>query len=511
MESESIVRFLENKTILITGATGFLGKNQIPYVAYGDYVAYNNEKGGMIEILKEDGIVDLDIKFYSVTEWISMKAMISSCLADAITYELWVGSDGRTAQEIYYLDLPLPIGKALFFKQIHIVKQQLGMTKDNAKQKEEETSRYLSDPQYYFQVNDQYMRNKLKVVLFPFLHRGHWTRISKLVGGRLSYKPQIYDINAPDLYIPFMEFGTYVVLAVVKMQGRFEMERKVKILLELHERQFDSFERMVDGIEGGNDTGDGDTSNQGKELFKVLREKWDTNFDSFISIKVAAISGDVSFENLGLKDAQLRELLWKEIDIIIHSAATTNFDGRYDVPLGTNTLGVLHVLGFAKECIKLQMLVHVSTAYVCGERERIIPEDAVFYTGKTIKTSSKLDSKEEQKLVEDKLSKLQAQNESQDTITAIMRDFGIQRARLYGWPNTYVFTKAMGEICLKEYKDVNVPLVTIRPAMVTSSYKEPFPGWIEGLRTVDGVIGAYRKGQLKSFLGSAMSILHLVS
>lgn len=32
-------------------------------------------------------------------------------------------------------------------------------------------SRYLSDPQYYFQVNDQYVRNKLKVVLFPFLHR----------------------------------------------------------------------------------------------------------------------------------------------------------------------------------------------------------------------------------------------------------------------------------------------------------------------------------------------------
>lgn len=64
-------------------------------------------------------------------------------------------------------------------------------------------------------------------------------------------------------------------------------------------------------------------------MFKVLREKWDTNFDSFISAKVAAISGDVSFENLDLKDAQLRELLWKEIDVIIHSAATTNFDERY--------------------------------------------------------------------------------------------------------------------------------------------------------------------------------------
>ncbi|KAL0786314.1 hypothetical protein Bca101_002560 [Brassica carinata] len=32
-------------------------------------------------------------------------------------------------------------------------------------------TRYFSDPQYYFKVNDQYVTNKLKVVLFPFLHR----------------------------------------------------------------------------------------------------------------------------------------------------------------------------------------------------------------------------------------------------------------------------------------------------------------------------------------------------
>lgn len=43
--------------------------------------------------------------------------------------------------------------------------------------------------------------------------QGHWTRITEPVGGRLSYKPPIYDINAPDLYIPFMAFGTYVVIA----------------------------------------------------------------------------------------------------------------------------------------------------------------------------------------------------------------------------------------------------------------------------------------------------------
>ncbi|PKA60989.1 hypothetical protein AXF42_Ash019978 [Apostasia shenzhenica] len=87
-------------------------------------------------------------------------------------------------------------------------------------------SRYFSNPQYYFQVNDQYVRNKLKVVLFPFLHRGHWTRISEPVGGRLSYKPPVYDINAPDLYIPLMAFGTYIILAGFSfgLLGKFSPE-----------------------------------------------------------------------------------------------------------------------------------------------------------------------------------------------------------------------------------------------------------------------------------------------
>ncbi|XP_043702111.1 protein YIF1B-B-like [Telopea speciosissima] len=87
-------------------------------------------------------------------------------------------------------------------------------------------NRYFSDPQYYFQVNEQYVRNKLKIILFPFLHRGHWTRITEPFGGRLSYKPPIYDINAPDLYIPLMAFVTYVVLCgfSLGLVGKFSPE-----------------------------------------------------------------------------------------------------------------------------------------------------------------------------------------------------------------------------------------------------------------------------------------------
>ncbi|KAJ4833738.1 hypothetical protein Tsubulata_046433, partial [Turnera subulata] len=87
-------------------------------------------------------------------------------------------------------------------------------------------SKYFSDPQYYFQVNGHYVWNKLKIVLLPFLHRGHWTRITEPVAGRLSYKPPINDINAPDLYIPCMAFATYLVLAGISLgiSGKFSPE-----------------------------------------------------------------------------------------------------------------------------------------------------------------------------------------------------------------------------------------------------------------------------------------------
>ncbi|KAI5348591.1 hypothetical protein L3X38_001478 [Prunus dulcis] len=118
--------------------------DKIPYIESGEYVTYNNEKGGIIERLKEDHIADLDTELHSVPEWISTKAMISSWLADAIKYELWLGTDGSSAETIYYSDLPWPIGKILFLKQLHKVKQELGITKDNSAKIEEQTYKRAS-------------------------------------------------------------------------------------------------------------------------------------------------------------------------------------------------------------------------------------------------------------------------------------------------------------------------------------------------------------------------------
>ncbi|KAM3741403.1 hypothetical protein ACB098_08G174500 [Castanea mollissima] len=245
-----------------------------------------------------------------------------------------------------------------------------------------------------------------------------------------------------------------------------------------------------------------------KDIFRVLRNNLGANLESFIFERVTPISGDICDENFGIKDSILIEEMWKEIDIVLNSAATTKFDERYDVALGINTYGALHVLNFAKKCIKLKVLLHVSTAYVSSEKGGNILESPL-HMEDTPKGTSRLVINAEKEVVEEYLDRLRVQGATNEEITSTMKDLGIKRAKLYGWPNTYVYTKALGEMILGQFHQ-NLPLAIIRPTMVTSTYKEPFSGWIEGARTMDGVITAYGKGRLKFFLGHLNSILDVI-
>ncbi|MCL7029403.1 hypothetical protein MKW94_017862, partial [Papaver nudicaule] len=218
----------------------------------------------------------------------------------------------------------------------------------------------------------------------------------------------------------------------------------------------------------------------GKKLFSVLRKKHGLGFESFISEKVTPIFGDVSLENLGIKDFGLEEKMHKEINFVVNFAATTNFHDRYDVALAVNTMGAKHVLNFAEKCENLEMFLHVSTAFVCnGESSGVVLEKPL---SQTLKESAKFFDiiEEENKLVQQRLNELKAEQISMKQETVAMKELGVERAKMYGWPNTYAFTKALGEITIGQHLERNFPIVIIRPTAVTSTYMEPFPGWIEG-------------------------------
>ncbi|XP_031100999.1 fatty acyl-CoA reductase 3-like [Ipomoea triloba] len=247
------------------------------------------------------------------------------------------------------------------------------------------------------------------------------------------------------------------------------------------------------------------TEIMGKEIFQILKEKCE---NSVILEKVTVVAGDVSCENLGVKDSHLLTRMLSEVDAVVNLAATTKFDERYDVALGINTMGPKHVLDFAKKCPKLRILLHVSTAYVSGIKEGLIAETP-YKMGEALNGKSGLDIDEEKRVIEEALRDLTRDNASQESITSAMKDLGIQRARMYGWPNTYVFTKALGEMVLGEFKE-DLPLVIIRPTMVTGTYKEPFPGWVEGIRTIDSLGLGYGKGKLTCFLGDPKTITDVI-
>ncbi|XP_010271727.1 PREDICTED: alcohol-forming fatty acyl-CoA reductase-like [Nelumbo nucifera] len=246
----------------------------------------------------------------------------------------------------------------------------------------------------------------------------------------------------------------------------------------------------------------------GKEVFRVLRQKLGSGFDSFMSEKVIPVPGDITCKNLGVEETDLRDKMWREVDIVVNIAATVNFDERYDDSLFINTMGAKHVLEFAKKCSKLQIFVHVSTAYVGGQQEGLMLEKP-YQMGETLNGTLGLDIQQELKVAEERLKELQAEKITIKEERIAMKELGLKRARLYGWPNTYAFTKAMGEMLLGHYRE-NIPLVIIRPTIITSTYNEPFPGWIEGVRTIDSLILGYGKGRLTGFPGDPKLIMDVI-
>ncbi|KAK4339932.1 hypothetical protein RND71_041394 [Anisodus tanguticus] len=226
------------------------------------------------------------------------------------------------------------------------------------------------------------------------------------------------------------------------------------------------------------------------DLFRVVREKLGANnLHALIEDKVFPISGDIACDNLAI-NSDLKDDMCREIDIIVNSAATTRFDERYDTAIRINTLCAMNIINFSKQCAKLKMLLHVSTG--------LIPEKPLNY-GETLNGSSHLEIDVEKKLVE-ALKDLQDRNATEKEVTLAMKILGIERERLHGWPNTYSFTKAIGEMLLGHLKE-DLQLIILRPTIISSTYKEPFPGWVEGMRTMETFFVGYGKGKLNVAMG----------
>ncbi|XP_055811632.1 fatty acyl-CoA reductase 2, chloroplastic-like [Solanum dulcamara] len=250
------------------------------------------------------------------------------------------------------------------------------------------------------------------------------------------------------------------------------------------------------------------------KLFKCLKEIHGKSYESFIRSKLIPVVGNIHEPNLGM-DIIISQQIVQEIDLIVGSAANTTFDLRYDLALDANVNGSYQLMMFAKKCKNLKLLIHYSSAYANGEREGLLYEKP-FIMGESI-TKEKLISHSPSA----KFPSLNAANEldfvsklknaiKNNGFEQIMKDLGAERAKLYGWHDTYSFTKAIGEMVINSMRE-DIPIVIIRPSTITSSYEQPFPGWVQGFRVIDPAIVFYGKGDFPAVLADPNCIVDVVS
>ncbi|PWZ53244.1 putative fatty acyl-CoA reductase 4 [Zea mays] len=273
----------------------------------------------------------------------------------------------------------------------------------------------------------------------------------------------------------------------------------------------------------------------GTELFSLLRDKYgEEGFDLFIRDKIVPLAGDITNQDLGLEPTTLDGMA-KEMDVIVNVAATTNFYERYDVALDVNVMGVKHLCHLAKHCANRPQDVHACLhwsvvgvlrpiiTYVSGDgstepilEKPIKPGEALRGGGTRVDVDSEL------RLASDAKNDLTTTSTSSGAAERkAMKELGLRRARHFGWSNTYVFTKAMGEMVLEEQlrrggdgdggSSMPPPAVVVmRPSIITSVRADPVPGWVQGTRTIDTLIVGYAKRSISAFLADLRLVMDVI-
>jgi fatty acyl-CoA reductase len=275
----------------------------------------------------------------------------------------------------------------------------------------------------------------------------------------------------------------------------------------------------------------------GSDAFSRLREKLGSSFVERIAEKVCILEGDVHADSLGLGEEDLAELS-REVDAVIHSAASVIFDAPLDAAMDSNVRGTLGLLTLARGWEKKPLFMHVSTSYVAGTMKGLVPEEA---PDAFSPNDIRLDPKGEVEHLDGIVREVEEASRERDLMrhftTEASRELGMvgeetevaerveqlrrawarerlvergnERAQELGWQDVYTFTKSLAERRVLEERG-ELPLVILRPAIIESSISEPRPGWIQGSRMADPIIMAFAKGILREFPGDPETIVDLV-
>jgi long-chain acyl-CoA synthetase len=246
--------------------------------------------------------------------------------------------------------------------------------------------------------------------------------------------------------------------------------------------------------------------------FDRLQERHGRKLGAFLQEKVEVVEGDVSQTGLGLDEAT-QARLEKSLDLIVNSAGLTDFNPDLRDALSSNVDSATYLLDFLRKC-QHAGLMHLSTCYVVGMRDGRVTEQ--LQDNYNPAGDSKFDAEREVESLREMIRHIEERSESLELDKALRRQalgrsgnevsapaveldgvlkrnrarwarnrlvrVGLRRAQHLGWPNTYTFTKSLGEsILARRGRDLHIAIV--RPSIVESSERSPFTGWNEGINT----------------------------
>jgi thioester reductase-like protein len=90
-----------------------------------------------------------------------------------------------------------------------------------------------------------------------------------------------------------------------------------------------------------------------------------------IGVQFFPVCGDFTKDSLGLTEADA-DMLRESVTLVIHSGAEIGFQKSRRELDTVNRLGTRNMLSFAAGLQKLRLFVHISTAYVAGQRTVLI-------------------------------------------------------------------------------------------------------------------------------------------
>jgi long-chain acyl-CoA synthetase len=236
-----------------------------------------------------------------------------------------------------------------------------------------------------------------------------------------------------------------------------------------------------------------------------------TRGKGFLREKISIWPGDISRANCGFEPAILDKLAGR-IGAIVNCAGAVEFFPPLDVAFSANVDGAENIVRLAQSLSA--KLLHVSTCYVCGAADGLIEEGEPilgFYPHRRGPDDTSFQHIEELRYCRERIRHIY---DSDDSVSALDRGeanslhglrpappaparsgsnwrsrevaqrltgLGKQRAEHWGWVNTYTYTKSLGEHIIAAASNLDYAIV--RPAIVESALRFPFPGWIEGGRT----------------------------